>query len=104
MVMTKNRKENIFIDRNFNVNRQVFTPATRRKDLQQARVIRERRKTVENKNMSIKDLLNSRLKEAQPQKDTIPSDSVDQTELQRYSLCRFSRNETQQCCPATQQR
>ena len=76
MVMTKNRKENIFIDRNFNVNRQIFTPATRRKDLQQARVIRERRKTVENKNMSIKDLLNSRLKEAQPQKDTIPSDSV----------------------------
>ncbi|HKZ37932.1 MAG TPA: hypothetical protein VJ184_09790, partial [Chryseolinea sp.] len=76
MVMTKNRKENIFIDRSFNLNRQIFTPATRRKDLQQARVIRERRKTVENKNMSIKDLLNSRLKEAQPQKDTIPSDSV----------------------------
>jgi Tol biopolymer transport system component len=70
MVMTKNLKENIFVERGFNINRQVFTPATRRKDLQQARVIRERRKTEENKNMSIKDLLNARLKEAQPQKDS----------------------------------
>jgi Tol biopolymer transport system component len=70
MVKTKNLKENIFVERGFNINRQVFTPATRRKDLQQARVIRERRKTEENKNMSIKDLLNARLKEAQPQRDS----------------------------------
>ena len=76
MVMTKNRKENIFVERGFNMSRQVFTPATRRKDLQQARVIRERRKTEENKNMSIKDLLNARLKEAQPQRDTATQDSV----------------------------
>jgi len=76
MVMTKNLKENIFVERGFNLNKQVFTPATRRKDLQQARVIRERRKTEENKNMSIKDLLNARLKEAQPQRDTAAKDSV----------------------------
>ena len=76
MVMMKNLKENIFVERGFNINRQVFTPATRRKDLQQARVIRERRKTEENKNMSIKDLLNARLKEAQPQRDTATRDSV----------------------------
>lgn len=72
MVMNRNMKENIFVDRGFNVGRQVFTPATRRKDLQQARVIRERRKQQdEDKNMSIKDLLNARLKEAQPQRDTV---------------------------------
>lgn len=70
-VATANRKQNIYVQRNFNVNRQVFTPATRRKELQQARVIRERRKQEENKNMSIKDLLNSRLKQAQAEKDTV---------------------------------
>lgn len=70
-VTTKDRKQDIFVNRNFNFNRQIFTPATRRKELQQARVIRERRKQEENKNMSIKDLLNARLKEAQPQRDTV---------------------------------
>ncbi|MBL0742418.1 PD40 domain-containing protein [Chryseolinea lacunae] len=73
MVMTEDMKQNIFVDRSFNLSRQVFTPATRRKDLQQARVIRERRKQEENKNMSIRDLLNSRLKEAQPRRDTTPA-------------------------------
>ena len=72
-VTTKNRRQDIFVHRNFNYNRQIFTPATRRKELQQARVIRERRKQEENKNMSIKDLLNARLKEAQP-----PADSVNE--------------------------
>jgi hypothetical protein len=80
MVMTKNLKENIFVDRAFNINRQVFTPATRRKDLQQARVIRDRRRLQqeEDKSMSIKDLLNSRLKESQPNRDTtaVQRDSV----------------------------
>lgn len=77
-VTSHKMRQSIYLDRNFNINRQVFTPATRRKELQQARVIRERRKQEENKNMSIKDLLNQRLKEAQPQKDTTPvvSDTV----------------------------
>ena len=62
MVLTQNLKENIFIDRSFNRDRQVFTPATRRKDLQQARVIRDRRRqqVQEEKTMSIRDLLNAR--------------------------------------------
>jgi Tol biopolymer transport system component len=75
-VTTRKMKQNIFLNNNFNLNRQVFTPPTRRKELQQARVVRERRKQEENKNMSIKDLLNARLKEAQPQKDSIPADST----------------------------
>lgn len=67
LVTTRNFKQNIFVLPNFNLNRQVFTPATHRKELQQARTIRERKKQEENKNMSIKDLLNSRLKQTQPQ-------------------------------------
>jgi Tol biopolymer transport system component len=74
-------KENVYLDRSFNYNRQLFTPPTRRKELQQARVVREKRKHEENKNMSIKDLLNARLKQAQPQQDStsknpIKADSV----------------------------
>jgi Tol biopolymer transport system component len=79
MVMTENQKQRIYVNRSFNINRQVFTPATRRKELQQARVIREKRKQEENKNMSIKDLLNARLKESQKANDTtaaIPADSA----------------------------
>lgn len=70
LVMRDRQRQNIFVERNFNTNRQVFTPATRRKELQQARTIRERRKQEENKNMSIKDLLNARLKESQAENDT----------------------------------
>lgn len=72
-VTSKGIKQHIFVERNFNLNRQIFTPTTRRKELQQARVIRERRKQEEDKNMSIKDLLNARLKEAQVEADTVPS-------------------------------
>jgi len=72
MVLTQNLKENIFIDRTFNYNKQVFTPATRRKDLQQARIIRDRRKVQaeESKTMSIKDLLNARLRQGQSGSDS----------------------------------
>jgi Tol biopolymer transport system component len=78
MVMSHRLKDDIFVDRDFNTNRQVFTPATRRKELQQARIVRARRTQdteVENKNMSIKDLINARLKEAQA-KDTVSSDTI----------------------------
>jgi hypothetical protein len=82
MVMTRNMKENIFVDRAFNADRQIFTPATRRKDLQQARVIRDRRKQQleEDKSMSIKDLLNARRKEGQMGTDSAsvqPADTLD---------------------------
>jgi Tol biopolymer transport system component len=81
-VASKKIKQQIFIENNFNATRQVFTPATRRKELQQARVIRERRKQEDNKNMSIKDLLNARLKESKVLEDSvvkeaIPKDSIE---------------------------
>ncbi|MEJ7645137.1 MAG: translocation protein TolB [Chryseolinea sp.] len=81
MVMTRNMKENIFVDRAFNPNRQIFTPATRRKDLQQARVIRDRRKQQleEDKSMSIKDLLNARRKEGQMGADSAVVQPADTT-------------------------
>jgi WD40-like Beta Propeller Repeat len=62
-VLTQNLREDIFIDRQFNFNRQVFTPATRRKELQQARGLSERKKKEPAKATSIKDLINARLKE-----------------------------------------
>jgi Tol biopolymer transport system component len=62
-VMTQNLSENIFVQRNVDFNRQVFTPATRRKELLQAKVITDRRKKETPKPTSIKDLINARLKE-----------------------------------------
>lgn len=78
MISTTGMRENIFVDRNFNINRQVFTPSTRRKELQQARVIQERRKQEENKKMSVKDLINARMKEVQgiPDSAGVKQDSV----------------------------
>lgn len=62
-VMTQNLSENIFVQKNMDFNRQVFTPATRRKEVLQAKVITERRKKEPAKPTSIKDLINSRLKD-----------------------------------------
>ncbi|MEJ1241237.1 translocation protein TolB [Chryseolinea sp. T2] len=80
MVLTQNLKENIYVNRTFNFDKQVFTPATRRKDLQQARIIRDRRKVQaeENKSMSIKDLLNARLRQGQlsDSTDAVQPDSL----------------------------
>jgi Tol biopolymer transport system component len=115
--MTKNFRQNIFVEKGFDLNRQIFTPATRRKELQQARVIRERRKTEENKTMSIKDLLNARLKEAQQSQDTttttttppptpveVPKDStvVDSTQVDSTQV--DSTSVTQQLPPAEEQK
>ncbi|MFM8913969.1 MAG: hypothetical protein ACKOE6_13805, partial [Flammeovirgaceae bacterium] len=70
LVMTHRLKEDIFVDRNFNFDRQIFTPATRRKEIQQARVFTERKKKEQAKITSIKDLINTRRKE---KTDTIPA-------------------------------
>ncbi len=70
-VASRKMKQSIFVDDHFNLDRQIFTPATRRKELQQARVVRERRKQEESRNMSIKDLLNQRLRETQTVSDTV---------------------------------
>lgn len=67
VIATSDMREDIFYNPSFDANRQVFTPATRRKELQQARTIQERRRqTEENRNMSIKDLLNQRLRSQTP--------------------------------------
>ncbi len=65
LVTTKNLSEDIFIINNFNYERQIFTPASRRKEIQQAKSVTEKRKKEPAKNMSIKDLINARLKEKQ---------------------------------------
>ena len=67
IVMTKNLVEDIFLFPSFNLERQVFTPATRRREVQQAKTISEKRKQEPTKGISIKELINSRLKE---RKDT----------------------------------
>jgi len=65
-VMTSKLSEDIFVLNNFNYDRQIFTPASRRKEVMQAKVITERRKQEQPvKNMTVKDLINQRLKEKQ---------------------------------------
>lgn len=63
-------KDDIYLSKVYNLNRSVFTPATRRRELQQVKVLQDRRKQEEDKKMSIKDLINARLKEAQGNTDT----------------------------------
>jgi len=84
LVTSKNLSEDIFIVDKFNFDRQIFTPASRRKEVQQAKIISERRKQEQPvKSMSIKDLINSRLKEKQdtssqwkPQPTAVRKDSI----------------------------
>lgn len=71
MVTRQRLHDYIFIERDFNLDRSVFTPATRRKELQQARFIRDRKKQEEPKNMTIKDLLDTRLKAARSEEDSV---------------------------------
>jgi len=84
MVTNRRMRDEIYVNHNFNLNRQVFTPATRRKELQQARVVRERRKQEENKNMSIRDLINARVKNAQEQ-DTTKTEPADSAVVKKDS-------------------
>ncbi len=84
LVTTKQMSEDIFIINNFNYDRQIFTPASRRKEIQQAKSVTEKRKQEPVKNMSIKDLINARLKEKQDttqQKPQPPEIEKDTTEI-----------------------
>jgi len=84
LVTTKQMSEDIFIINNFNYDRQIFTPASRRKEIQQAKSVTEKRKQEPVKNMSIKDLINARLKEKQDttqQKPQPPEIKKDTTEI-----------------------
>lgn len=84
MVMTNKLSEDIFVINNFNYDRQIFTPASRRKEVMQAKVITERRKQEPaSKTMTVKDLINQRLKErvdtTQQRKDVpVKQDTVKQ--------------------------
>lgn len=81
MVMNKNMAEDIFVQGNFNYDKQIFTPLTRRKEMQQAKVVTEKRKTEEEKpGMSIKELLNARLR---AKSDTI---SINTKEMEKDTL------------------
>jgi hypothetical protein len=76
LVANRKMQDEIHISRGFNVNRQIFTPSTRRKELQQSRIIREKRQQQGSKTMSMKDLINARLKESQEDSLKRSPDSV----------------------------
>ncbi len=81
LVATQDLGEDIFQVNNFNIERQIFTPASRRREVQQAKTLTEKRKQEQPKNMSIKDLINARLKEKtdttkQEPKPEVKPDSV----------------------------
>jgi Tol biopolymer transport system component len=81
LVMVNKLKEDIFVDNQFNWERQIFTPATRRKEVQQAKTIVERIKKTPERTLSIKDLINSRLQEKKDStrlKPVAPRDTVKQ--------------------------
>ncbi|MBI3218285.1 MAG: PD40 domain-containing protein [Bacteroidetes bacterium] len=74
-VLSQKLREDIFIDPKFDFDRQVFTPVSRRKEVLQARVLTERKKKETPKQAtSIKDLINSRIKE---KTDTISRQPVE---------------------------
>ncbi len=60
-VMTNRLHEDIFINHNFNFDKQIFTPATRRKETQQVRNLTERRKKEVKQGVTLKQLINERL-------------------------------------------
>lgn len=66
-VMTNKLKEDIYLYQNFNLDKQIFTPATLRKETQQVRNLTERRKKDVRPGVSLKQLINDRL---QQKKDT----------------------------------
>jgi hypothetical protein len=85
IISSRKLYDEINVNRNFDLNRQMFTPATRRKEVQQARIIREKRQQEENKNMSVRDLINQRLKATQ-QHDSLQQDSLQQRPVKADSV------------------
>lgn len=78
-VLWQKLREDIFLDNNFDFQRQVFTPVSRRKEVLQARVVTERKKKETPKQAtSIKDLINSRIKE---KTDTATSRPVEKSRV-----------------------
>jgi WD40-like Beta Propeller Repeat len=85
-VTSKSLEQNIYVDKAFDFNRQVFTPSTRRKELLQARNIRERKVATENKSMSVKELLNARLKAASSDTTSVVVDVNDSLSAKTDSI------------------
>ena len=79
IVITKDLQEDIFVQENFNLDRQIFTPATRRKESQQVKILTERRKKESRQGVSIKQLINERLQQKQdtvrkkPESQNVPN-------------------------------
>lgn len=64
MVSTRRLSEDIFLIRNFELGRQVFTTPSRRKEIQQARTLTEKRKgKTERQDLSLRDLMAQRIRE-----------------------------------------
>lgn len=89
MVMDKGLSEDIFLVRPFNLNKQVFTPATRRREVQQVKsIIDKRKQEAPEKSISIKELINSRLRDKVDSvvQDKFPTDSVSQRKMSADSV------------------
>jgi Tol biopolymer transport system component len=68
-VMVNRTREDIFVYKPLNLGRQIFTPATRRKETQQVRNLTERRKREVKQGVTLKQLINERL---QQKRDSVP--------------------------------
>lgn len=76
-VMNKNLREDIFLVKNFNLDRQIFTPATRRVEVRQAKILTERRRQEIPQVRSIRELIDTRLRETEDTlKVEIPADTI----------------------------
>ncbi|MBM3178416.1 MAG: translocation protein TolB [Bacteroidetes bacterium] len=64
MVTSRRLSEDIFLLNDFDMQRQIFTPSTRRKEVQQAKMITEKRQRQPVKsNLTLRELMDQRLKE-----------------------------------------
>lgn len=94
VVLAKHMSTEIFLVNRFNYDRSVFTPSTRRKEVQQQKAVIERRQHEESTHMSIKELINSRLKAKSDtisvnipdKKDQQPKPPVDNRALQKDTV------------------
>ena len=93
VVLTQKLRENIFIDRQFNFDKQVFTPVTRRKEVLQAKVFIERKKKEPTKATSLKDLINSRMREKVDTTTTKPEQQPPQTNKDTLKIIKKTNNE-----------
>lgn len=82
VVLSQDLHENIFVQRGFNFDRQIFTPSTKRREILQARSFIERKKKEPVKTTSLKDLINSRIKE---RNDSIGENPHEKPEVKKDS-------------------